>query len=135
MELFDDIVDPVEECGTKLESTWGLVKALYIADKKKMPSESYLSLHERARRARSLKYNSRHIYNFFKVRNLYCYYLLMECSALCPRWVLSPTLPCTNSSLFTNILLHSEEGFLKLKILSSMLHLVYLIYLFLILEL
>ncbi|XP_073999508.1 oligopeptidase A [Rhodnius prolixus] len=66
LELFDDIVDPVEECGTKLESTWGLVKALYIADKKKMPSESYLSLHERARRARSLKYNSRHIYNFFK---------------------------------------------------------------------
>uniref|UniRef100_A0A023EZR5 Putative oligopeptidase n=1 Tax=Triatoma infestans TaxID=30076 RepID=A0A023EZR5_TRIIF len=66
LDLFDNIVEPLEEYGTKLEATWGLVKALYVVDKKKMPSEGYLSLHERARRARSLKYNSRHIYNFFK---------------------------------------------------------------------
>ncbi|KAK9502973.1 hypothetical protein O3M35_011644 [Rhynocoris fuscipes] len=66
LELFDDIVDPLEDRGTKLETTWGLVKALYLVDKKKMPSQNYLSLHERARRARTLKYHSKHIYNFFK---------------------------------------------------------------------
>lgn len=66
IDIFEDVIDHFEEAGAQLESTWGLLKTLYTVDNKLMPHETYVPLHDRARKARSMKYTSRHLYNLFK---------------------------------------------------------------------
>lgn len=64
--VFEEVFKPLEELGTSLEKTWGLSKTLYLGNSTLMPTSSYMSIHDRARRARVTKYNSKEIYNAVK---------------------------------------------------------------------
>jgi oligopeptidase A len=57
---------PLEEINTPLETTWGLAKTLYLGNKTLMPTKQYLTIHDRARRARATKFNSQAIYYAIK---------------------------------------------------------------------
>ncbi|KAL1128969.1 hypothetical protein AAG570_013503 [Ranatra chinensis] len=65
-DILDMVVEPLETVGAPFEMTWSLVKTLYLAGSNLIPGDSFHSLHERARHARSLKYNSYYIYNALK---------------------------------------------------------------------
>lgn len=65
--VFDAVIDPLEEVGTQLETTWGLSKTLYLGNSTLMPTSSYMAIHDRAGRARSSKYNSKGIYEAVKL--------------------------------------------------------------------
>lgn len=60
--VFVEVLDPLEKYGAPLDTTWGLVKTLYLANKDLMPVRSYVSIHDKARRSRALKFNSEPIY-------------------------------------------------------------------------
>lgn len=61
-DLFKDVFDPIEEIASPLDTTWGLSKALYMGNSTLMPTKSYLTIHDRARRVRASKFNSLPIY-------------------------------------------------------------------------
>lgn len=65
-DVIKEILEPLEKLGGPLDTSWGVLKTLYLADQKLMPSFNYISVHERARRARSSKFYSVAIYNCFK---------------------------------------------------------------------
>lgn len=52
---------------TPLNITWGLSKTLYVGNSTKMPTTSYLAIHERASWARASKYSSKSIYETVKI--------------------------------------------------------------------
>nr|CAD7194025.1 unnamed protein product [Timema douglasi] len=64
--LFPDVLDPLEILGAHLDTTWGLVKTLYLTNSKLMPTNCYMGIHDRARRARATKFNSLPIYTACK---------------------------------------------------------------------
>lgn len=57
-DLFNDVLNPIEEIASPLDTTWGLAKALYLGNSTLMPTKSYLTIHDRARRVRASKFNS-----------------------------------------------------------------------------
>ena len=61
--VIKDVLVPLEKIGAPLETTWGLAKTLYLGNKSLMPTKSYLTIHDRARRARGAKFNSLSIYD------------------------------------------------------------------------
>lgn len=65
-DVFDDVFNSLESLGTALDTTWGLAKTLYLGNRTLMPTKCYLTIHERAKRARAAKFNSALIYNFCK---------------------------------------------------------------------
>ncbi|CAG2061797.1 unnamed protein product [Timema podura] len=65
-QLFPDVLDPLEVLGAPLDTTWGLVKTLYLTNSKLMPTNCYMGIHDRARRARATKFNSLPIYTACK---------------------------------------------------------------------
>lgn len=65
-DIFKDVLDPLENLGASLDTTWGLSKTLYLGNSTLMPTKSYLSIHDRARRARATKFNSSQIYGAIK---------------------------------------------------------------------
>lgn len=60
--LFNDVFNPLEEIASPLDTTWGLAKTLYLGNSTLMPTKSYLTIHDRARRVRASKFNSLPIY-------------------------------------------------------------------------
>lgn len=66
LDLFENVLEPIEESGSKMEATWGLSKVLYLTESNFMPPQKYVLMHNRARKARSAKFNSKPIYNMFK---------------------------------------------------------------------
>jgi oligopeptidase A len=70
--VFVEVLDPLEKYGAPLDTTWGLVKTLYLTNKDLMPVRAYVSIHDKARRFRALKFNSEPIYAACKVKYL-CY--------------------------------------------------------------
>lgn len=60
--LFEEVLNPLEELTSPIETTWGLAKTLYLGNKVMMPSKSYMTIHERARRVRTTKFHSQPIY-------------------------------------------------------------------------
>uniref|UniRef100_U5EY96 Putative oligopeptidase n=1 Tax=Corethrella appendiculata TaxID=1370023 RepID=U5EY96_9DIPT len=64
--IFQDILIPLEQISAPLETTWGLAKVLYLGNSSLMPTKSYMTIHERARRARFSKFNSATIYSVLK---------------------------------------------------------------------
>ncbi|KAJ8971331.1 hypothetical protein NQ317_012298 [Molorchus minor] len=62
-DIFSEVFQPLEELGSSLDATWGLSKTLYLGNSTLMPTSSYMSIHERAKRARVSKFNNRAIYN------------------------------------------------------------------------
>lgn len=73
-DLFSEVLDPIEKLGESLDSTWGVLKTLYMTNEKLIPSKCYKSIHERAGKARSLKFNSIHIHKACKVISVICRY-------------------------------------------------------------
>nr|CAD7592199.1 unnamed protein product [Timema genevievae] len=65
-QLFPNVLDPLEVLGAPLDTTWGLVKTLYLTNSKLMPTNCYMGIHDRARRARATKFNSLPIYTACK---------------------------------------------------------------------
>ena len=65
-ELFKDVLNPLEEIASPLDTTWGLAKTLYLGNSSLMPTKSYLTIHDRARRVRASKFNSLPIYYAIK---------------------------------------------------------------------
>lgn len=61
-DLFAEIFNPLEEIASPLDTTWGLAKTLYLGNSTLMPTKSYLTIHDRARRVRASKFNSLPIY-------------------------------------------------------------------------
>lgn len=61
-DLFQEILNPIEELTSPIETTWGLAKTLYLGNKIMMPTKSYLTIHERARKVRATKFRSEPIY-------------------------------------------------------------------------
>lgn len=68
--VFADVLDPLEKHGAPLDTTWGLVKTLYLTNKDLMPVRVYVNIHNKARRSRALKFNSEPIYTACKVKYL-----------------------------------------------------------------
>lgn len=66
IDVFKEVIEPLEKLGVPMENAWGLVKTLYLADQKLMPGSRYMTIHERARRIRSNKFNSLPIYKACK---------------------------------------------------------------------
>lgn len=60
--MFAEVFDPLEEIAAPLDTTWGVAKALYLGNSTLMPTKSYLTIHDRARRIRASKFNSLPIY-------------------------------------------------------------------------
>lgn len=61
-DAFVEVIDPIEEAQSTLEATWGIAKTIYLGNSSLMPTKSYMSIHDRARKAASFKYNSRVIF-------------------------------------------------------------------------
>ncbi|KXJ77549.1 hypothetical protein RP20_CCG007286 [Aedes albopictus] len=69
LDVIKDVILPLETVGASLETTWGVAKTLYLGNSSKMPTKSYLTIHERARGARRCKFNSLPIYGALKEAN------------------------------------------------------------------
>lgn len=61
-DIFNDVFNPLEKLGAALDMTWGVSKTLYLGNSTLMPTKSYMAIHDRAKRARATKFNSRPIY-------------------------------------------------------------------------
>jgi len=66
---FESLMEPLERLSAPLDTVWGVAKTLYVTDNQVMPSEVYHKIHNRAFKARSMKYQSRPIYEACKVFN------------------------------------------------------------------
>ncbi|PNF35225.1 hypothetical protein B7P43_G06868 [Cryptotermes secundus] len=64
--VFADVLDPLEKHGAPLDTTWGLVKTLYLTNKDLMPVRVYVNIHNKARQSRALKFSSEPIYTACK---------------------------------------------------------------------
>ena len=69
--VFVEVLDPLEKYGAPLDTTWCLVKTLFLTNKDLMPVRAYVSIHDKARRSRALKFNSEPIYTACKVKYLF----------------------------------------------------------------
>lgn len=65
--LFAEVLDPLEKHGAPLDTTWGLVKTLFFTNKNLMPGRTYVNIHDKARRFRAIKFNSKPVYTACKV--------------------------------------------------------------------
>ncbi|XP_046648251.1 probable cytosolic oligopeptidase A [Daphnia pulicaria] len=63
---FKSLMDPIEKLSAPLDAAWGVARTLYVTDSEKMPSETYKQIHKRARKSRSLKFQSKPIYEACK---------------------------------------------------------------------
>lgn len=61
-DIFSEVINPLEQISNPMETTWGLAKTLYLGNSSLMPTKSYLTIHERARKARATKFNSLPVY-------------------------------------------------------------------------
>ncbi|GAB0095431.1 uncharacterized protein DMENIID0001_108160 [Sergentomyia squamirostris] len=66
VDVFREIIDPLEQISSPLETTWGLAKTLYLGNSVLMPTKSYITIHDRARRARIAKFSSMNIFKAVK---------------------------------------------------------------------
>ncbi|XP_078046938.1 uncharacterized protein LOC144475186 [Augochlora pura] len=64
--LFQNAFNPIEQMYTSLYITWGIAKILYVGNQSVMPTQCYLGIHERARRALSSRYTCEPIYQACK---------------------------------------------------------------------
>lgn len=71
-EFLDNVIHPLEEVDAQLHATWSLANTLYHSNTELMPVKGYISMHQRAHRADSAKFNSRKIYKAMKeMRTIY----------------------------------------------------------------
>lgn len=58
VNIFNDVITPLDEMGVQLETTWGIAKTLYLGNSSLMPTKSYMAINDRARKARFTKFVS-----------------------------------------------------------------------------
>lgn len=68
---FESLMDQLERLSAPLDTVWGVAKTLYVTDSHVMPSQVYQKIHNRAFKARSMKYQSRPIYEACKVQSFF----------------------------------------------------------------
>jgi hypothetical protein len=68
--VFAEVLNPLEEHGALLDTTWGLVKTLYLTNKDLMPVREYVKIHDKARQSRAVKFNIDPVYTACKVKYL-----------------------------------------------------------------
>lgn len=56
MNIFKDVLLPLEESYAPLEVTWGIAQLLYLGNLSRLPSKYYENIHERANIAKATKY-------------------------------------------------------------------------------
>lgn len=61
-DVFKEVLNPLEDLTSQVESTWGLAKTLYLGNSTLMPTKSYLTIHDRMVRVRAAKFNSLPVY-------------------------------------------------------------------------
>lgn len=66
-DFFDNILEPIETTDKELVVSWGLAKTILHGNNVVFPTKSFLSLHQRARKANLSKYRSRPIYEAIKI--------------------------------------------------------------------
>ncbi|XP_014481859.1 PREDICTED: probable cytosolic oligopeptidase A isoform X2 [Dinoponera quadriceps] len=66
LDVFNDVLHPIEDTYLPLEITWGIAKTLYFGNQSVMPTKSYTGIHERAIRAISNKFNNATVYKVCK---------------------------------------------------------------------
>lgn len=66
VNVFENVFKPLEKLNCLLDTTWGISKTLYLGNSTLIPTKYYLNIHDRARRARTSKFNSVPIYNTVK---------------------------------------------------------------------
>jgi hypothetical protein len=66
--VFAEVLDPLEKHGAPLDTTWGLMKTLYLTNKDLMPGRTYVTIHDKARQSRAVKFNSEPVYRACKVK-------------------------------------------------------------------
>lgn len=66
VDVFNSVLNSLEQLATPLDTTWGLAKTLYLGNQSLMPTKCYMTIHDRARMARASKFNSLPIYGLFK---------------------------------------------------------------------
>lgn len=65
--IFKEVFVPLEQMGASLDVSWGLSKTLYLGNSSKMPTASYMNIHERASLARTSKYHNKGIFESVKL--------------------------------------------------------------------
>lgn len=65
-EFFSNVLEPIESADKELVASWGLAKTVFHANGVVFPAKSFLSLHQRARKANITKYRSQPIYEAMK---------------------------------------------------------------------
>lgn len=66
VDVFKDVIEPLDELGSTLDITWGCAKTLYLGNNTLMPTNSYLAMHKRAKAVRAARFDSKTIYNTIK---------------------------------------------------------------------
>lgn len=66
VDVVENVFKPLEKLNCALDTTWGISKTLYLGNSTLIPTKSYLNIHDRARQARTSKFNSIPIYNVVK---------------------------------------------------------------------
>ncbi|KOC62525.1 Oligopeptidase A [Habropoda laboriosa] len=64
--LFKDVLNPLEELYTSLNTTWGIAKTLYVGNQSLIPTQYYISINDRSRKACAAKFVSTPIYQACK---------------------------------------------------------------------
>uniref|UniRef100_A0A1B6FE92 oligopeptidase A n=1 Tax=Cuerna arida TaxID=1464854 RepID=A0A1B6FE92_9HEMI len=65
-DVVKEVIEPLEKISASLDTSWGIVKNLYLTSSQLMPATTYVPLHHRARRARASKFYSKAIYTACK---------------------------------------------------------------------
>ncbi|XP_066600510.1 uncharacterized protein [Prorops nasuta] len=66
INIFNDVLQPIEEAFNALEVTWGITKTLYYGNQSVMPTKVYIKIHDRALKTQGERYLSIPIYEACK---------------------------------------------------------------------
>ncbi|GLH07434.1 Uncharacterized protein GBIM_12888, partial [Gryllus bimaculatus] len=69
-DLFQEVLEPLEKVSAPLDAAWGMMKTLYLTNSKIMTEKCYMTIHERARRARTQKFYNEKIFSACKKQDL-----------------------------------------------------------------
>lgn len=66
LNLFSDLLHPIEDAYLPLEITWGIAKTLYFGNQSVMPTKCYIGIHERMMKAAASKFGNAPLYKACK---------------------------------------------------------------------
>lgn len=78
-KTFKNIVEELDKLESPLNTAWSTVKTLYTVKNNEMNTNTYLKIHERARKARVHKFQSLPIYEACKVSHIISIIIMISC--------------------------------------------------------